>query len=78
MYTNYVQKVKAIAIGGSAGSIDGLIKIVKDLRYTNISIFVTLHILPDKDSLLSSILNSTTDYNVIEATDNIQIKEHTI
>ncbi|MBL4730394.1 MAG: hypothetical protein JKY28_03295 [Sulfurimonas sp.] len=76
--TNYVQKVKAIAIGGSAGSIDGLIKIVKDLRYTNISIFVTLHILPDKDSLLSSILNSTTDYNVIEATDNIQIKEHTI
>ena len=74
----YIQNVKAIAIGGSAGSINGLMEIIKNLPFADISIFVTLHILPDRASLLSKILKKTTDYNVVDVSDKLQIQEYTI
>lgn len=74
----YIQNVKAIAIGGSAGSINGLMEIIKNLPFADISIFVTLHILPDRDSLLSTILKNMTDYNVVDVSEKLQIQEYTI
>jgi len=76
--TQYIQNVKAIAIGGSAGSVSCLIELIKTLPFVDISIFVTLHILPDRDSLLSKILKGITNYNVLDVEDKLVIKEHTI
>ncbi len=76
--TQYIQNVKAIAIGGSAGSVSCLIELVKTLPFVDISIFVTLHILPDRDSLLSKILKGITNYNVLDVEDKLVIKEYTI
>ena len=76
--TQYIQNVKALAIGGSAGSVSGLIEIIKHLPYSDISVFVSLHILPNKDSLLSKILSSITSYKVVDASDKMKIKERTI
>lgn len=64
----------AIAIGGSAGSIEKIISIVKNLSFSDISIFIVVHILPDKVSKLDDILQKYTNYKVYTATNMQEIK----
>jgi len=70
--------VEAIAIGGSAGSIDKILKLIRYIPYTDISIFITVHILPDKESHLSSIIQKETPYNVYEAKHHMLIEKSSV
>jgi len=70
--------IKAIAIGGSAGSLQNMIKIISKLPKSNISVFIVMHILPDEKSNLVKIIKQYTTYNVIEASNNLEIKKDTI
>ena len=65
---------KAIVIGGSAGSIEKLLPIVKAIPYAELSIFVVIHILPDRKSNLKGIVQNITGYKVVNAINNIEIK----
>jgi len=76
--THYIQDVKALAIGGSAGSVSGVIELIKTLPYVDISVFITLHILPNKESLLSKILSALSSYNVVDVSHKLEIKKRTI
>lgn len=74
-----IDSIEAILIGGSAGSIEKFIKIVKSLPKSNFSIFIVMHQLADKPSLLDKILQTyTKNYVVKEATNDEQIKPSTI
>ena len=59
--------IKAIAIGGSAGALGNIIKLVKELPYSDIAVFVVVHILPDEKNQLAEILQQCTNYIVKEA-----------
>ncbi len=70
--------INAIAIGGSAGSIEGLVPIIKSLPYVDISVFIIIHILPNKKSVLAQLLENETNYKVFEAKDNMKVKKNCI
>jgi chemotaxis protein methyltransferase CheR len=65
---------KAIVIGGSAGSIETLLPIVKAIPYAELSIFIVIHILPDRKSNLREIVQHITGYKVVNASNNLEIK----
>lgn len=70
--------IKAIAIGGSAGALGNIIKIVKDLPYSDIAVFIVIHILPDEKNYLSKILQQCTNYKVKEADHGEKIESNHI
>ena len=70
--------LKAIGIGGSAGALRNIIKIVKELPYSDIVMFIVVHILPDEKNQLVDILQQCTNYKVKEAKDGEQIKQNHI
>jgi len=70
--------VKAIAIGGSAGSLKNIIKIVDKLPYSDISIFIVMHILPNEPSRLVNILQQYTNYKVLEPKNGLKIEPYNI
>ncbi len=70
--------ITAIAIGGSAGSIDKILKLIQYLPYSDISIFIVVHILPNKESHLTSIIQKETSYKVYEATHYMQVEKNCI
>jgi chemotaxis protein methyltransferase CheR len=63
-------KIKALVIGGSAGSLERILSILSALNKEDISIFVIQHILEGKSNNLVSILRNKSKYNVIEAQNN--------
>lgn len=63
------EKIKALVIGGSAGSLDRILSIIQSLPKEDIVIFIVQHILEDKSNYLHSILKEKTSYNVKEAED---------
>jgi len=68
-----------IVLGGSAGSLSKFIDIIKKLPPSNLSVFVVMHQKANKQSSLSQILQSHTEfYNVIEASSDIKILPSTI
>jgi len=69
------KEIKAIVIGGSAGSIEKMLPIVKAIPFTDISLFVVIHILPNKASHLVEIIQNVTRYKVLEASNNLQIEK---
>lgn len=70
--------IKAIAIGGSAGSLEKVMSIIESLPYVDISVFIIIHILPNEKSHLSNILQNVTKYRVCEATSNMHVEKNTI
>jgi chemotaxis protein methyltransferase CheR len=68
------QPIKAIAIGGSAGSIEKTLKLIKQLPYVDIAIFIVVHLSPHKKSHLVAIVQNVTQYEVYEAVHNTQVK----
>jgi chemotaxis protein methyltransferase CheR len=77
--TNIIKKnIQAICIGGSAGCLEKIIQIINPLPYVDISIFITIHILPTVKSNLVNILQKHTTYKVIEPQDNQKIEPNCI
>ena len=74
-----MKEISYIAIGGSAGSLDKMINIIKNLPSSNISIFIVLHRGETKESILPIILqNVTTKYKVCDACSNQKVMPKTI
>jgi chemotaxis protein methyltransferase CheR len=59
-------KCKALAIGGSAGSLERIIKILERLPLSGISVFIVQHILEKSPNYLPAILQPKTKYIVKE------------
>lgn len=70
--------LKAIAIGGSAGSLQNIIKIIDKLPYANISVFIVMHVLPNEPSRIVNILQQYTNYKVNESLDSQKIEPYNI
>ncbi|MCD4667753.1 MAG: hypothetical protein K8R44_04060, partial [Sulfurimonas sp.] len=70
--------IKAVALGGSAGSLEKIISIMETIPFSDISIFIVMHILPDKKSHLVEILQKRTDYKVYEAKHNMRCEPNCI
>ena len=70
--------ISAIAIGGSAGSISKILKLIQYIPYSDISIFIVVHILPNKKSHLTQIIQKETSYKVYEAIHHMQVEKNTI
>lgn len=78
-FSNYTSKeIEALAIGGSAGSIEKIIRIVQNLPYADITVFITIHLLPDAKSYLCEILQNQTQYRVIQPSDSQKIEKNCI
>ncbi len=70
--------IKAIAIGGSAESLEKIFTIVENLPSANISVFIVQHIKDDVPNLLGPLLKKRTSYNVLTPNKIIRIEENTI
>ncbi|MGJ8630776.1 MAG: CheR family methyltransferase [Glaciecola sp.] len=70
--------LKAIAIGGSAGSIEKILALISQLPYADISIFIVVHLSPNKKSHLASIIQNITQYKVAEALHNTPVNKNCI
>jgi chemotaxis protein methyltransferase CheR len=78
-FSNFINKdIKALAIGGSAGSIEKIMQIIKNLPYVDITVFITVHLLPDAKSYLCEILQNETQYIVKQAKHKEKIKKNHI
>jgi len=71
-------QIKAIAIGGSAGSMQKIISLIESLPYVDITVFITIHLLPDKKSKMIEILQNKTIYKVYETTHNTKVEKNCI
>ena len=77
--TKQINKINYIGIGGSAGSLEKISNIIKELPPSDISIFIVVHQNKDKKSLLYKILqNQTNYYKVIEAVSDQRVMPKTI
>ncbi|MEO8712540.1 MAG: chemotaxis protein CheB [Parafilimonas sp.] len=70
MAQNAITKYKMLAIGGSAGSLDALLKIVTALPLNNyLSVIIIIHRKNDGESMLTSLLSVRTNLFVKEVED---------
>lgn len=70
---------KALVIGGSAGSLDVLLKVLPDLNpLLQFPIIIVLHRKPGKESLLTDLLSSKTKLSVKEIEEKEEISPATI
>ncbi len=69
---------KAIAIGGSAGSLEKVLRFIDKLPNSNASIFIVQHLWRKAPNLLPDILRERTKYKVVSPEDGDDIKEETI
>jgi len=76
---NIFNNIEYIALGGSAGSLQKFIHIVKFLPKSYVSFFIIMHQKDDQTNLLPQILQKyTTTYKVKEAVDGDLIEKSTI
>lgn len=79
LVTKEQNKIDYIGIGGSAGSLEKISNIVKNLPSSNISMFIVVHQKEDQKSLLHKILqNQTSHYKVVEAVSDQKVMPKTI
>ena len=69
---------QAIAIGGSAESLDKIFTIVKNLTLTGISIFIVQHFPRDARNILDTLLQDKTQYKPIIPENNTKVEPYTI
>lgn len=72
------KSIKAIGIGGSAGSLEKIMGFVKNLPSSDISIFIVMHIKEDEKSRLSEILSHESNYRVVTAISDSKVEPKTI
>ncbi len=70
--------IRAIAIGGSAESMEKIFTIVENLPVCDISIFIIQHVLEDSPNLLEKLIKSRTEYSVSTPRKGAVIKNKTI
>ncbi len=68
------KKIRAIALGGSAGSLDKIMQIMAKLPARDISVFIIQHVLENEPNYLGEILQRNTEFKVVPVTDKIHIK----
>jgi len=79
MAEDSVNKYKILAVGGSAGSLDAVLKIVTALpATTHVSVVIIVHRKNDGESILTNLLSTRTDLNVKEIEDKEPIMPATV
>jgi len=74
-----VNKYKILAVGGSAGSLDAVLKIVTALpANTHLSVVIIVHRKSDGESILTDLLSTRTNLNVKEIEDKEPIMPATV
>jgi len=71
--------IRYVGLGGSAGSLEKFIDIVKNLPKSDFSFFIVMHKKRDSESFLAEILQRyTKNYNVVLAKSNMKVEPSTI
>jgi chemotaxis protein methyltransferase CheR len=73
-----IKKVKAIVLGGSAGSLDKIMSIMAKLPPRDISVFIVQHILEKEPNYLGEILERNMGFKVIPIADDIPVKPNCV
>ncbi|MEI6434789.1 MAG: CheR family methyltransferase [Bacteroidota bacterium] len=68
------RKIKAIALGGSAGSLDKIMAIIAKLPHKEISVFIVQHILEQEPNYLGEILQRNTKFSIVPVVDKIHVR----
>jgi len=68
------KKIRAIVMGGSAGSLDKIMSVMAKLPRSEISIFIVQHILEEEPNYLGEILQRATSFKVAQISDRTPIK----
>ena len=68
------KKIKAIVLGGSAGSLDKIMAIMAKLPCRDISVFIVQHILENEPNYLGEILERSTSFKVAPVVHNSSVK----
>ena len=78
-YGDTIDNIEYIALGGSAGSLQKFIDIVKYLPSSSLTFFIIMHQKSDMKSHLRDILQKyTSHYKVVEAKNDIKVQPSTI
>ena len=72
------QPIKALAIGGSAESLDKIFMIIRNLSLADISVFIVQHFPKDAQNILDTLLLDKTQYKTVVPHDGTRIEEHVI
>ncbi len=68
------RKIRALALGGSAGSLDKIMTIMATLPNKEISVFIVQHILEKEPNYLGEILQRNTNFNISVVTDGLAVR----
>ncbi|MFZ4522955.1 MAG: CheR family methyltransferase [Bacteroidales bacterium] len=72
------KKIKAIALGGSAGSLDKIMLIMAKLPPRDVSVFIVQHILEKEPNYLGELLERSTGFKVAPTANNTLIKTNCV
>lgn len=73
------KKFSAIAIGGSADSLDKILKFVEKIPTVNIPIFIVQHVQSKTKNMLSELISKKDHHHtIVEAEDGVDIQQNTI
>ena len=72
------KKIRAIALGGSAGSLDKIIAIMTRFRSCDISVFIVQHILENEPNYLGEILERQISFPVARVADNMPVRTNRV
>lgn len=72
------KNIRAIAMGGSAGSTEKIKKVIKNLPAMNVSIFIVIHIPEDDNCLMGNLFRGLTTYSVVVPKSNTPVEAGTI
>ncbi|MCX6268943.1 MAG: hypothetical protein NTW16_16580 [Bacteroidetes bacterium] len=72
------KKIKAIALGGSAGSLDKIMSIMAKLPPRDICVFIVQHILEKEPNYLGEILERSTGFKVVHVVNNTPVKPNCV
>lgn len=73
-----LENCRAVALAGSANSLDKMLTIVEQLPDSTASIFVAQHVLADRENLLDQLLQARTGYRVIMPQHMVKVEPRTI
>jgi chemotaxis protein methyltransferase CheR len=69
---------RAVALAGSANSLDKVLNIVEHLPESDASIFIAQHVLEDRENLLDQLLKARTEYSVVMPQQLMKVQPRTI
>ncbi len=73
-----LESCRAVALAGSANSLDKILAIVERLPPSDASIFIAQHVLEDRKNLLDQLLKVRTDYSVVMPQQLMKVQPRTI